>query len=154
MALSSTHSSRPRLAPIALLLLPLFAQAIVLNPHIDHSLNDPPTVSASSAAAAAEKRDGPTRIPLHHLTSRQHSDDLEVRQQWLKDQARGLRSKYSKYLDADGQAQVKRDLQEIEHERAKRELGGNSRFGKRANGTVQLTDVGVDASYAGTVSVG
>lgn len=136
---------------MALLLLPLVAQAIVLNPHIDHSLNDVPAASTSSAA---EKRDAaPVRIPLQHLTSRQHSDDLEVRQQWLKDQARGLRSKYSQYLNAEGQAQVKRDLQEIEHERAKRELH-DRRLSKRANGTVQLTDVGVDASYAGTVSVG
>ncbi|RSH95062.1 hypothetical protein EHS25_000148 [Saitozyma podzolica] len=58
----------------------------------------------------------------------------------------GMRRKYAQHLDADGQELLRRDQDEVELE--KRELH------KRATGNVSLIDVGVDASYAGQVTIG
>ncbi|ORY24226.1 endopeptidase, partial [Naematelia encephala] len=80
------------------------------------------------------------RIPLIHHTSRQYHPDLAVRQDWLKSQARGLRSKYAAHLGERGTELYERDHAEL--------------LRKRATGTVSMTDVGIDASYSGQVSIG
>ncbi|WVQ93000.1 hypothetical protein IAU59_000063 [Kwoniella sp. CBS 9459] len=127
--------------PIALLLAP-FTLAI-------------PSSSSSGSGSGSDPSDQPSLsgrqvIPLtaHHY-SRQYSDDLATKQDWLKGQAQGLRSKYSQHLGERGQEQLRRDIVE-------REINVNrrSKLGARASGSVQLTDVGIDASYSGSVSIG
>ncbi|ADV23137.1 endopeptidase [Cryptococcus gattii E566] len=88
------------------------------------------------------------RVPLTPLNSRQYSDDLAERQSWLLDQAKGLRSKYAPHLGERGQELRRRDIIDAGIKKRKR---ANQ---KRATGTVSLTDVGLDASYAGQVSIG
>lgn len=112
------HPSLPLLLP----LIPSLALAIVIPPSWPVSNNTPGARSPSPSPEPA------LRIPLKHLTSRQHHPDLEVRQAWLKDQARGMRRKYARHLDADGQELLRRDQDEVELE--KRELH------KRATGNV------------------
>ncbi|WWC63811.1 uncharacterized protein I303_106416 [Kwoniella dejecticola CBS 10117] len=90
----------------------------------------------------------PLKVPLTSHHSRQYSDDLETRQSWLKGQARGLRKKYEQHLGERGQELLKRDRFEEDLEISRRSLG------RRASGTVQLTDVGIDASYSGQVTIG
>ncbi|OXH30255.1 endopeptidase [Cryptococcus neoformans] len=87
-------------------------------------------------------------VPLKPLNSRQYSEDLAERQSWLLDQAKGLRSKYAPHLGERGQELRRRDIIDEGITRRKR---ANQ---KRATGTVSLTDVGLDASYAGQVSIG
>ncbi|OCF56098.1 endopeptidase [Kwoniella mangroviensis CBS 10435] len=89
----------------------------------------------------------PTTIPLTLHHSRQYSDDLEVRQEWLKGQASGLRKKYEQHLGERSKDLLKRD-------RINEELSKKSPLGRRASGSVQLTDVGIDASYSGQVTIG
>ncbi|KAK6906397.1 hypothetical protein I203_100382 [Kwoniella mangroviensis CBS 8507] len=89
----------------------------------------------------------PTTIPLTLHHSRQYSDDLEVRQEWLKGQASGLRKKYEQHLGERSKDLLKRD-------RTNEELSKRSPLGRRASGSVQLTDVGIDASYSGQVTIG
>ncbi|WWC72882.1 uncharacterized protein I206_106846 [Kwoniella pini CBS 10737] len=90
----------------------------------------------------------PLKIPLTAHHSRQYSDDLETRQSWLKGQARGLRKKYAHHLGERGQDLLKRDRYEEDFEIGRRSIG------RRSSGTVELTDVGIDASYSGQVSIG
>ncbi|WWD06960.1 hypothetical protein V865_005057 [Kwoniella europaea PYCC6329] len=98
--------------------------------------------SISSSASA-----NPTTIPLTLHHSRQYSDDLEVRQEWLRGQASGLRKKYEQHLGERSKDLLKRD-------RINEELSKRSPLGRRASGSVQLTDVGIDASYSGQVTIG
>ncbi|EIW65821.1 hypothetical protein TREMEDRAFT_46056 [Tremella mesenterica DSM 1558] len=74
---------------------------------------------------------------------RQYDEDLEIRKAWLKGQARDMRRKYSAQLGEKGKELRKKDLKEMEL--LKR---------KRSTGEVSLTDVGIDASYSGQVSIG
>ncbi|WRT69275.1 uncharacterized protein IL334_006259 [Kwoniella shivajii] len=101
-------------------------------------------ILSSSVSVSAQS----TVIPLTAHHSRQYSDDLETRQSWLKGQARGLRKKYQDHLGERGQDLLKRDVLEADYELSRRSLG------RRASGSVQLTDVGIDASYSGQVSIG
>ncbi|OCF32449.1 endopeptidase [Kwoniella heveanensis BCC8398] len=118
--------------PIALLLAP-FTLAL-------------PSTTASDQQPGLISR----HIPLTaHHHARQYSDDLETRQDWLKGQAQGLRSKYAQHLGERGQEQLRRDIVQRELNVKRR-----SKLGARASGSVQLTDVGIDASYSGTVSIG
>ncbi|WVW79578.1 hypothetical protein I302_101547 [Kwoniella bestiolae CBS 10118] len=89
-----------------------------------------------------------TTIPLTLHHSRQYSDDLEVRQEWLKGQASGLRKKYEQHLGERSRDLLKRDR--MDEELGRRSYG----LGRRASGSVSLTDVGIDASYSGQVSIG
>lgn len=78
-----------------------------------------------------DKRDPtylPFHVPLHHTDAnkRQHHPDLEVRQDWLAGQARGLRKKYEKHLD-------ERELEIVRRDEIMRE----AEMRKRATGTVQ-----------------
>lgn len=77
-----------------------------------------------------EKRDPylPFHVPLHHTDAnkRQHHPDLEVRQEWLAGQARGMRRKYEKHLHEREQEIVRRD-----------EIMREAEMRKRATGTVQ-----------------
>ncbi|WVQ63697.1 uncharacterized protein L199_001850 [Kwoniella botswanensis] len=98
--------------------------------------------SISSSALA-----NPTTIPLTLHHSRQYSDDLAVRQEWLKGQASGLRKKYEQHLGERSKDLLKRD-------RVNEELNRRWPLGRRASGSVQLTDVGIDASYSGQVTIG
>jgi hypothetical protein len=53
--------------------------------------------------------DPAVRVPLNIHDSRQYSDDLAVKQDWLKSQAAGLRSKYASHLGENGKRLVQRD---------------------------------------------
>ncbi len=86
-------------------------------------------------------------IPLIHnqaFHSRQHHPDLEVRQQWLKEQSRALKRRYISQLHDEERSIVEREWED--------EKAG---MWKRAQqGQVQLVDVGYDASYTGQITVG
>jgi hypothetical protein len=85
---------------------------------------------------------GTFAMPLKSLATRQHSEDATDRMAWAEHEAASLRQKYGSLLDkreADYLEETKRSL----HKRQKAD-------GQRAN----LIDVNVDASYAGTVSIG
>lgn len=56
------------------------------------------------------------RIPLNIHDKRQYSDDLEVRQEWLKQQGKGLRRKYVDRLNSEGKRQLERDAEDDERE--------------------------------------
>jgi hypothetical protein len=114
------HPSLPLLLP----LIPSLALAIVIPPSWPASNNN----NSPAARSPSPEPEPALRIPLKHLTSRQHHPDLEVRQAWLKDQGRGMRRKYAKHLDEDAQELLRRDQDEVELE--KRELY------KRATGNV------------------
>lgn len=101
----------------------------------------------------------PLRIPLTAHASRQYHPDLEVRSDWLKDQAKALKNKYKQHLTPESRALVEREQVE-------------DRLRKRTEGSVQcvfsqelftpihqliqirLVDIGIDASYSGQVSIG
>ncbi|WWC91004.1 uncharacterized protein L201_005943 [Kwoniella dendrophila CBS 6074] len=102
--------------------------------------------SATSIATVAVAE--PLTIPLTAHHSRQYSDDLETRQSWLKGQASILRKKYENHLGEESKELLKRDRIQEDLELSRRSLG------RRASGNVQLTDVGIDASYSGQVSIG
>jgi hypothetical protein len=97
-----------------------------------------PALGFFAAAAATpnpapelEERYNPFRIPVVHTDNqaRQNHPDLEVRQQWLKNAARGLRKKYETHLGERGQELLRRDrIMKRDEER---------RSSKRATGTVQ-----------------
>jgi len=80
--------------------------------------------AANPIGSAATDPSAPVKIPLNIHDKRQYSDDLEVRQEWLRQQGQGLRRKYAGRLGEAGQALVKREWEE---ERA--------RLSKRASGT-------------------
>ncbi|ODN76856.1 hypothetical protein L202_05448 [Cryptococcus amylolentus CBS 6039] len=103
-----------------------------------------PALPLALAASAPD----PLRVPLTSFHSRQYSEDLSERQSWLLGQAKSLRTKYAPHLDERGQELLRRDRLEASVKRNQRELG------RRSTGSVSLTDVGLDASYAGTVSIG
>jgi len=121
-------------------LLPLLPLLAIATP-------SPDAAPAPAPAADVESRYNPFRIPVVHTENqaRQNHPDLQVRQEWLKNAASGLRKKYEAHLDERGQEMVKRDRM-IRREEERRV--------KRATGSVQMTDVGIDASYAGQVSIG
>lgn len=79
----------------------------------------PPSLPYSGAIGVRSADDDSTlRIPLNIHDTRQFSDDLKVRQEWLKQQGRGLRSKYSRHLGEDGKRLVERENREILAKRA------------------------------------
>lgn len=80
--------------------------------------------AASPIVSAATESGSQLRVPLNIHDKRQYSDDLDVRQEWLRQQGQGLRRKYASRLGAAGQALVRRDMEE---ERV--------RLSKRASGT-------------------
>ncbi|RSH80807.1 hypothetical protein EHS25_006976 [Saitozyma podzolica] len=127
---------------LLLLLLPSLAPAIV----IPLSWPSPAAANNNNASGSPSPSPEPLRIPLTHLSLRQYHPDLEVRRAWLKDQARGMRRTYAEHLDERGKELLRRDMEEIELEKR-----GSS---KRSIGTLSLIDIGVDASYAGRVSIG
>ena len=55
------------------------------------------------------RRPDPLRIPLVSHTERQNHPDLEVRQEWLKAQGRGMRRKYARHLGDEGMELLRRD---------------------------------------------
>jgi hypothetical protein len=66
----------------------------------------------ASPTPVAGAEPGNLRIPLIHNTrhhERQHHPDLAVRQDWLAEQAAGIRGKYEKHLGERGQELVRRD---------------------------------------------
>ena len=97
--------------------------------------------AAPSPPIAAREASGAVHVPLKHHVSRQYSSDLAIRQDWLLEQANGIRSKYMKEMDSDQQAKVKRDIAE-------------RRSKKRDTGNTNLVNIGIDASYSGEVDVG
>lgn len=54
----------------------------------------------------------PLRIPLTAHKTRQFSEDLGERQDWLKAQGQQMRHKYAAHLGERGQALLKRDRME------------------------------------------
>ena len=72
-------------------------------------------VSPTPLTPSPRDDDAPTppmiRIGLHPNT-RQYSDDLAVRQEWLKSQGRQARRKYAQHLGERGQALRRRDVEE------------------------------------------
>ncbi|BEI80158.1 hypothetical protein CcaverHIS002_0106870 [Cutaneotrichosporon cavernicola] len=86
---------------------------------------------------------GTFNMPLTSFATRQHSDDADVRMGWMQHEAANLRQKYGAHLDkreADYLEQTKRALQK--------------RAGTADGQRMNMINVNVDASYAGTVSVG
>ena len=78
----------------------------------------------SSTDSAAGSSSGAVKIPLNIHDTRQYSDDLETKQEWLRQQSQGLRQKYGGRLDEAGQALARREREE--------EM---VRLSKRASGT-------------------
>ena len=76
------------------------------------------------------RRPEPVRVPLTAHETRQYHPDLEVRQEWLRSQARGMRRKYARHLGDDGLELLKRD--ELERDETLRRRGL-----KRSTGEVQ-----------------
>ncbi|KAK4689362.1 hypothetical protein P7C73_g734, partial [Tremellales sp. Uapishka_1] len=105
----------------------------------------PSTVLGSPTPAGRSTNN--LRIPIIANHARQHHPDLEVRKAWLKGEARTLRKKYEARLGQRGQALVRRDREEEASEMRRRQL-------KRATGGVELTDIGQDASYSGSINIG
>lgn len=71
----------------------------------------------------------PMRIPLVAHDKRQNHPELEVRQEWLKSQGRGMRRKYARHLGDEGRHLLQRDQEERNNEARRREM-------KRSSGTV------------------
>jgi len=63
------------------------------------------------------------RIPLVAHTSRQLNPELEVRQEWLRSQGRGIRRKYARHLGDEGRELLERDNQEMRRREMKRSTG-------------------------------
>jgi hypothetical protein len=84
------------------------------------------TPIGSSSALSSTRSTGDVKVPLSFHDTRQYSSDLEEKQDWLRQQALGLKRKYAGRLDQAGQEAVKRQLDE---ERV--------RLSKRASGTSQ-----------------
>lgn len=111
-----------------------------------------PALVASAALAApspaaprsyAEAR-GAYPVTLSMPAGRQYHADPAVRMAWMRDQAAELRRKYKQHLADD----------EIELLRRHDELAELQRRKRDTSGAVTLTDVNVDASYAGKVGIG
>lgn len=90
-----------------------------------------PTADAESdSSATLDKRDPtylPFHVPLQHTDAnkRQNHPELEVRQEWLAGQARGMRKKYEKHIHEREKEIVRRD-----------EIMQQAEMRKRATGTV------------------
>lgn len=82
-----------------------------------------------AAPQRAPRQPDPLRIPLVAHHTRQNHPELEVRQEWLRSKGRGMRRKYVRHLDEEGQALVQRDREEEYAELRRRER-------KRANGQI------------------
>lgn len=83
-----------------------------------------------SADATIEKRDPylPFHVPVVHTDAgkRQFHPDLEVRQEWLAGQVRGMRRKFEKHIHEREKEIMKRD-----------DIERYAEMRKRATGTVQ-----------------
>jgi len=111
------------------------------------------STSASPAPAPRVQHSGRSDIPLNHnhaYQSRRTHPDLEVRQTWLKNEARNFRRKYASHLDERGQALLERDEEDLAA--MKRSL--HKRQSEGQLGQEYLINVGLDASYTGTITVG
>nr|ODO03913.1 endopeptidase [Cryptococcus depauperatus CBS 7855] len=97
------------------------------------------------AVALSTSASSSLHVPLTALHARQYSQDITVRQSWLLGQARAMRSKYAAHLDERGQQLLRRDEESVFEKK---------RWRGRSTGTVSLIDIGLDASYAGNVSIG
>jgi hypothetical protein len=99
-------------------------------------------------------------IPLNHnhaYHARRSNPDLEVRQAWLKNEARNLRRKYANLLDERGQGLMRRDdahLEIIKRDLQARQSTSTSSQEGSQKGEEYLIDVGLDASYTGTLYMG
>lgn len=82
-------------------------------------------------------------MPLTMHTSRQYHPDLHVRQDWLQNEGDRLRLKYSSRMSEEQKRDMEAKIQRRQSAKA-----------KRASGVVALTNVGIDASYSGQVSIG
>jgi hypothetical protein len=110
---------------------------------------------SSAALAAAAPAPEPTMPPIrgpsiplihnHAYHARRTHPDLEIRQQWLRSEARNLKQKYARHLPDEELAVLKRDLKSEQLGLAKRQS---------TKGGVQMVDVGYDASYTGGLTVG
>ncbi|GFZ44387.1 hypothetical protein JCM24511_02109 [Saitozyma sp. JCM 24511] len=124
---------------LLLLLLPSLALAIVF----PLSWPSPTAANNNNPSGSPSPSPEPRRIPLTHLSLRQHHPDLEVRRAWLKDQARGNAAQVLSVM-RDGMGGGKA-AETLICEVLKTD-------GREAGET--LIDIGVDASYAGHVSIG
>lgn len=89
-------------------------------------------------------------IPLLHneaYHSRRTHPDLEVRQQWLKDQAHTLKRRYLPHLP-------EAEKREVEAEIERRERGRSGAGLDRRQARIQMADVGYDASYIAPITIG
>jgi len=115
----------------------------------------PSTASPALGRASASVVEDRASIPLNHnhaYHARQHHPDLEIRQAWLKNEARNLRRKYSSLLDERGQDLLKRD--DVHLDVIKRDLQSRQSQEGSQVGEEYLIDVGYDASYTGTLYMG
>jgi hypothetical protein len=111
------------------------------------SVASPAPVAAPAPVAEAYNPFVPPNIniKLNHNRashSRRTNSDAAVRLSWLQDEARNMRQKYSNELDEEQKAVLKRD-QEARTLRKRQQKGEE-----------QLTDVNIDASYTGSITVG
>jgi hypothetical protein len=114
------------------------------------------TASACYAAPTEERNAdiGGSHIPLNHnhaYHARRTHSDLEVRQAWLKNEARNFRRKYAAHLTESGQELLARDEEDLKV--LKRNLQ-KRQSSEGQLGQEYLMDVGLDASYTGTINVG
>lgn len=100
-------------------------------------------LAATSVTATPIEERGTYAMPLKSFNSRQYSDDPAVRLAWMQDQAMGIRHKYGNLLD-------KREAEYLQATRRSLMQKRQDAAGQPA----QLVDVNIDASYAGTVSIG
>lgn len=85
-----------------------------------------PNPIARSPIGAREASPEPIRIPLNIHDKRQYADDLDTRQEWLKQQGKGLRRKYAGHLGEEGRRQLKRDAADDERDRLAKRASGSA----------------------------
>lgn len=116
-----------------------------------------PSSASPALGRAAPPIEDRAAIPLNHnhaFYARQNNPDLEIRQAWLKNEARNLRRKYSNLLDERGEELLQRD--EVHLASIKRDLQSRQSSTQEGSqkGEEYLIDVGLDASYTGTLYMG
>jgi hypothetical protein len=113
-----------------------------------------PTTTIGRATSPIDERASITLNHNHAYHARRSHPDLEIRQAWLKNEARNLRRKYSGLLDERGGELLSRDDAHLEIiKRELRSRQSSTREGSQ-DGEEYLIDVGFDASYTGTLSMG
>ncbi|KAL1409733.1 hypothetical protein Q8F55_003730 [Vanrija albida] len=103
--------------------------------------------AAAALAAPSDPRPRsaqPLSVPLRQLPRR--GESLDDHQQWLKDQATNLRSKYAPHLSERELDNLKRGLDE----RADRQ----KRAGTAPGASMNLVNLNIDALYAGELQIG